>query len=203
MPFTVSKCGVVLAVIVFAIATIVTQLGSILLLKAKNLSGHSNFSTIFYHIYQNKLCKGLGSILIFFNNLGICMIKDMHRYPRNHHFQDHDSINPRGNPPWECSARWVLYEWDIHCLVDIPYGSALHLGQEDREIEVYGLFRSKWNHGFRYYLHCLLHCQTCQLLSNPHQPWYGPFPDRLVVGYCINPHSPPRTFLPYELLPSL
>lgn len=81
LPYTVSKCGWVFALIVFAIATIVTQLGSVLLLKAKNLSGHSNYSTIFYHIYQSRLSKGLGSILIFLNNLGICIHFIYQRYP--------------------------------------------------------------------------------------------------------------------------
>jgi amino acid permease len=104
LPFTVSKCGYVFAIIVFAIATAVTQLGSVLLLKAKNLSGHSNFSTIFYHIYQNKVCKSLGSILIFCNNLGICTVKNIHRYPRNYHLQDYHPLSPQGNPPGECSA---------------------------------------------------------------------------------------------------
>lgn len=46
-----------------------------LLLKAKNLSGHSNFTTIMYHMYQNKFSKSFGSVLIFFNNIGICIIE--------------------------------------------------------------------------------------------------------------------------------
>lgn len=75
LPYTVSKCGWAFAVVVFVLATAVTQFGSMLLLKAKNLSGHSNFSTILYHVYQNKFCKGLGSILIFLNNLGICILE--------------------------------------------------------------------------------------------------------------------------------
>lgn len=72
LPFVVSKCGYVFAILVFVFATALTQFGSVLLLKAKNLSGHSNFSTILYHIYHNKISKGLGSILIFLNNIGIC-----------------------------------------------------------------------------------------------------------------------------------
>lgn len=80
LPYTVSQCGWVFAVIVFSMATVLTQFGSILLLRAKNLSGHSNFSTIFYHIYQNKFCKGLGSVLIFLNNLGVCKNIQYFRY---------------------------------------------------------------------------------------------------------------------------
>jgi amino acid permease len=75
LPFTVSKCGWLFASVVFVLATVVTQFGSVLLLKAKNLSGHSNFSTILYHIYQNKFCMSLGSILIFLNNMGICILE--------------------------------------------------------------------------------------------------------------------------------
>jgi amino acid permease len=75
LPFTVSKCGWVFASIVFVSATVLCQFSSILLLCAKNLSGHSNFSTILYHVYQNKFCKSLGSILIFLNNMGICILE--------------------------------------------------------------------------------------------------------------------------------
>lgn len=28
-----------------------------------------------YHIYQNKFSKSFGSVLIFFNNIGICIIE--------------------------------------------------------------------------------------------------------------------------------
>jgi amino acid permease len=75
LPFTVSKCGYVFAIIVFVASTAAIQFCSMLLLRAKNLSGHSNFTTILYHMYQNKVSKSLGSILIFFNNIGICIIE--------------------------------------------------------------------------------------------------------------------------------
>jgi amino acid permease len=72
LPFAVSKCGVVFAIIVTLFATAATQFSSDLLLKAKNLSGHSNYSTILYHIYNHKFSKALGSLLIFLNNIGSC-----------------------------------------------------------------------------------------------------------------------------------
>ena len=72
MPFTVSKMGWIFATIVFLVAAALTQFGSILLLKAKNLSRHSNYSTIFYEIWKSKFAKGIGSIVIFLNNIGIC-----------------------------------------------------------------------------------------------------------------------------------
>jgi len=74
MPFTVSKMGWIFGSIVFVLAGIVTQYGSVLLLKAKNLSRHSNYSTILYYIWRSKMAKGIGSIIIFLNNIGICIV---------------------------------------------------------------------------------------------------------------------------------
>lgn len=48
IPFTMSKLGYVFGTIIFLLAGCVAQFGSILLLKAKNLSHHSNLATIFY-----------------------------------------------------------------------------------------------------------------------------------------------------------
>jgi amino acid permease len=74
MPFTVSKMGWIFGSIVFLLAGMVIQFGSVLLLKAKNLSRHSNYSTILYEIWRTKAAKGIASIIIFLNNLGICTI---------------------------------------------------------------------------------------------------------------------------------
>ena len=48
IPYTMSKMGYVLGIIMFLVAGILAQFGSVMLLKAKNLSHHSNYSTIFY-----------------------------------------------------------------------------------------------------------------------------------------------------------
>jgi hypothetical protein len=72
-----SKLGFVMGTIVFLIAGAAAQFTSVLLLKAKNLSRHSNYSTIFYEIWRSKIAKGIGSILIFLNNIGICIHKDI------------------------------------------------------------------------------------------------------------------------------
>ena len=72
MPFAVCKMGWVFAVIIFLGAALMTMFGSILLLKAKNLSRHSNFSTIFYVIWKSKIAKSIASITIVLNNIGIC-----------------------------------------------------------------------------------------------------------------------------------
>ena len=72
LPFAVSRCGLVFVIIVFIFASAANQFSADLLLKAKNLSGHSNYSTILYHIYNHKISKAIGSLLIFLNNLGTC-----------------------------------------------------------------------------------------------------------------------------------
>ena len=50
----------------------ITNLTAILLINAKNLSGHSNYASILYHIFRNKFAKGVGSILILLNNMRVC-----------------------------------------------------------------------------------------------------------------------------------
>jgi amino acid permease len=75
LPSTVSNTGYIFSIIVFVSVTILTQFSAVLLLKAKNLSRHSNYATILYHIFQSKFSKALGSVLILLNNLGICNFK--------------------------------------------------------------------------------------------------------------------------------
>ncbi len=65
--------GYVLGIVVFLGAGVIAQFTSVLLLKAKNLSRHSNYSTIFYEVWRSKIAKAIGSILIFLNNIGICI----------------------------------------------------------------------------------------------------------------------------------
>ena len=72
IPYVVKEMGYGLVIIVFVFALMLNQFGSVLLLKAKNLSKHSNYASIFYEVWRSKLSKGLASILIFINNIGIC-----------------------------------------------------------------------------------------------------------------------------------
>lgn len=72
IPYSMSQLGYVFGTMVFLVATIMTHFGTILLLKAKNLSRHSNYSTILYNIWNSRIVKGLGSLFILLNNLGIC-----------------------------------------------------------------------------------------------------------------------------------
>ena len=72
LPFTMGKMGYIFGTCVFILAGCSSQYGAILLLKAKNLSHHSNLATIFYEIWKSKVAKALGSIVVFLNNIGIC-----------------------------------------------------------------------------------------------------------------------------------
>jgi len=72
MPYTVSKTGWVFGLILYVLAALLNHFGSVLLLKAKNLSRHSNYSTILYEIWNNKISRIIGSLTIFLNNAGIC-----------------------------------------------------------------------------------------------------------------------------------
>lgn len=48
LPYTMSQMGYLFGTLLFIIAGLMVYFGSFLLLKVKNLSLHSNFSTIFY-----------------------------------------------------------------------------------------------------------------------------------------------------------
>lgn len=72
LPFTISKLGYIFGLIVFAIVISLTQFSCYILLKSKNLSRHSNYTTIMYHLFQSKKAQSLCSVLILLNNIGIC-----------------------------------------------------------------------------------------------------------------------------------
>ena len=72
IPYTAYRMGYVLSIILFVGAAVMNQFATLLLLKAKNLSHHSNYATIFYEIWPSKIAKSLGSIFIFLTGLGIC-----------------------------------------------------------------------------------------------------------------------------------
>ena len=72
IPYVMNKMGFVLCIILFSVALILNQFGSTLLLKAKNLSRHSNYSTIFYAVWPSRIAKGIGSAIIFIACMGVC-----------------------------------------------------------------------------------------------------------------------------------
>lgn len=73
LPLTVSRSGYVLSLILFVIIVSSDQFTCLLLLKAKNLSRHSNYTSIIYHIFRSKILQGVCSSAILINNIGICI----------------------------------------------------------------------------------------------------------------------------------
>lgn len=73
IPFTMDRMGYVLGIVIFLLAGMMVHFTCTLLLKAKNLAHHSNYSTIFYEIWQSKLAKGTGPLFIFLSTLGVCI----------------------------------------------------------------------------------------------------------------------------------
>lgn len=74
-PYTINKLGYVFSIISFVVFFALNQFSSVLLLKSKNLSRHSNYSTILYYIWHNDASRIFGSSLIFIDNLGVCILE--------------------------------------------------------------------------------------------------------------------------------
>lgn len=75
LPLTVSRLGYVLSLVMFIIIIAIIQFSAVMLLKSKNLSKHSNYSSISYHIFRNKFSQVLCSFMILLNNTGICIVE--------------------------------------------------------------------------------------------------------------------------------
>jgi amino acid permease len=73
LPYTISQLGLALGIGLFVLIIAVMQFNSVLLLKAKNLSRHSNYSSIAFHIFRNKGAQIVCNLAIFLNNAGICI----------------------------------------------------------------------------------------------------------------------------------
>ena len=73
LPYTVSRLGYVLTLIIYLFMIPAAQLSAIFLLKAKNLSKHSNYASIMYHIFRKRSMQALCSSAIFIGNTGICI----------------------------------------------------------------------------------------------------------------------------------
>lgn len=75
LPYTINKLGYVFSIIAFIVFFALNQYCTVLLLKSKNLSRHSNFATILYYIWHSDASKIFGSALIFVDNLGTCILE--------------------------------------------------------------------------------------------------------------------------------
>jgi amino acid permease len=51
LPYSFSKLGYILGLIIFIIMIGVTQFNTVMILKAKNLSKYNNYSSIIYYIF--------------------------------------------------------------------------------------------------------------------------------------------------------
>jgi len=88
IPYTLDHLGYLFGTLLFFGAISLNQFGSVLLLKAKNLSKHSNYSTILYEIWPSLISKGIGSAIIFLACMGVCTSIQLLRYRRPHIFQN-------------------------------------------------------------------------------------------------------------------
>ena len=73
MPYTFNQMGYVFAIIIVLGSLAVNQFGSLLLLKAKNMSRHSNYTSLFFAVWKSKAAKAIASLLIILNNYGFCI----------------------------------------------------------------------------------------------------------------------------------
>lgn len=75
LPSTISKLGYLFGLFVYILVVVINQFTAVMLLKAKNLSRHSNYSTIMKHLFNSKATQAFSSGLILINNLGICIVE--------------------------------------------------------------------------------------------------------------------------------
>lgn len=72
LPYTLSRFGYIFGILIFILVGILSQMSSLLLIKAKNLSRRSNYPTILYHIYPTSMSKAFGNMTIILANVGMC-----------------------------------------------------------------------------------------------------------------------------------
>ncbi len=74
LPSTMGKLGYLFGIIIYLVVIVINQFTSIMLLKAKNLTRHSNYSSIMCHLFNSQMAKAACSFMIAVNNLGICIL---------------------------------------------------------------------------------------------------------------------------------
>jgi amino acid permease len=73
LPSVMTKLGYLFGISVYVLVIAINQFTSILLLKAKNLSRHSNYSSIMCHLFDSQKAKAASSFMVMVNNIGICI----------------------------------------------------------------------------------------------------------------------------------
>jgi amino acid permease len=72
MPYTIYVLGWLFSCISFVFIVLVNQFSIIILIKVKNLTKHSNYSTISSYIFKGKILCIIVSSLICIGNFGYC-----------------------------------------------------------------------------------------------------------------------------------
>ncbi|CAD8060629.1 unnamed protein product [Paramecium primaurelia] len=73
IPYVASNFGAILTILILMIIFFLGILSSNLLLKSKNLSKRSNFSTIGFYIFKHKWIIIVVNVMIILSNLGVCL----------------------------------------------------------------------------------------------------------------------------------
>ena len=73
LPYTVSRLGYLLSLVMYIILIAVVQFSCTMLLRAKNLSKHSKYSTICYHIFRNRISRTICPFLIMLSGTCVCI----------------------------------------------------------------------------------------------------------------------------------
>ena len=128
MPYTMRRMGYIFGILVFIIGVSLNQFGTVMLLKAKNLSRHSNYTTIFHAIWASRISKGIASMVIFLSCSGVCKQIFNYRYCRPDFFQDY---SPQANFWFHGVGLWVgsfLCKLVLYCRSHIDPRSTIHNG---------------------------------------------------------------------------
>lgn len=75
LPSTISKLGYVFGVFMYLLVVLINHFTAMMLLKSKNLSRHSNYSSIMRHLFNSNAAKAICSLLILYKNVGMCIIE--------------------------------------------------------------------------------------------------------------------------------
>ena len=146
LPLTISKLGYLFGLFVYLLVVAINQFTSVMLLKSKNLSRHSNYSTIMRHLFNSKAAQAICSATILLNNLGNIWVHIRYLYRWTYHFQVSSSWNLCPGLTW-CN-RQVLRPIMVFYLGVGLFVNSIYAGSKDVKTQVYGLLGSRGNHRF-------------------------------------------------------
>jgi len=70
LPYVLKSMGVVLALVMFGLCFALTNFTGRILLNAKNLSAHSNYTSIMYFIHKKKFARIIIYVIFVFTPVG-------------------------------------------------------------------------------------------------------------------------------------